>query len=104
MQAEIAKTKEAIVEVKNRDISAEGNVMSLDTSISIHEKELSTLTIEMAAVKAKIVDLERDATMRAMNTTTVHVVDQDSSKAVIELDGKMTNLTRKFSDGYTDPC
>lgn len=44
LQAELAKTKEAVLEAKNSATMAEVNVKVLDTSLANHKKDFSRLT------------------------------------------------------------
>lgn len=64
------------MEAENRVVAAEANVNFLGTSRTNHERDVSKLTTELAAAKARVVELERDATTAAANLNTLRTSAQ----------------------------
>lgn len=87
VQKELAGTKDATLEAKNRATGSESNVKLLDTSLPSHKKDVSRLTTDLVASKARISEFERDATTSNTNLFTPRSATQKASPAVFDLDG-----------------
>lgn len=93
MHREIFETKSALTEAKTPVTVEEASLKLLNTSLANYNADVSSLTTACGASKTSVTELERENTKASKNLKTPRNVAQETSTAIFDLEGKMTNLT-----------
>lgn len=93
MHREIFETKSALTEAKTPVTVEEASLKLLNTSLANYNADVSSLTTACGASKTSVTELERENTKASKNLNTPRNAAQETSTAIFDLEGKMTNLT-----------
>lgn len=97
MTKDVADAGKATTNATTRATSADATVKVLQAEVLKH-KNLFRLTTDLSTANAHIAELERDVKTARTNPTTAGKSARETSTAVFDIQGAVTDLTRILND------